>query len=62
MQLTFINSERNSRAVFSGKSISDLNLNLLSSFILIPELILSSTLFSIDSHILSWDAGYIFIT
>ena len=29
MQLTFINSERNSRAVFNGKSTSELNLNLL---------------------------------
>ena len=49
MQLTFITSERNSIVVFNGKSISELNLNLSQSFILILELIRSS----IDPHILS---------
>ena len=39
MQLTFITSERNSIAVFNGKSISELNLNLSQSFILIFGLI-----------------------
>ena len=48
MQLTFITSERNSIAVFNGKFISELNLNLLQSFILVIGLIL----FSIDLHIL----------
>ena len=49
MQLTFITSERNSIVVFNDKFISELNLNLLQSFILIMELML----FSIDFHILS---------
>ena len=49
MHLTFITSERNSIAVFNGKSISELNLNLSQSFILILGLISSS----IDPHILS---------
>ena len=49
MQLTFITSERNSVVLFNGKFISELNLNLLQSFILIIGLIL----FSIDLHILS---------
>ena len=48
MQLTFITSERNSIVFFNGKFISELNLNLLQSFILIIGLIL----FSIDFHIL----------
>ena len=48
MQLTFITSERNSIVVFNGKFISELNLNLLQSFILIIVLFL----FSIDLHIL----------
>ena len=39
MQLTLIISERNSVVVFNGKSISELNLNLLQSFILILGLI-----------------------
>ena len=48
MQLTFITSERNSIVVLNGNFISELNLNLLKSFILIIGLIL----FSIDLHIL----------
>ena len=47
MQLTFITSERNSIVVFNGKFISELNLNLSQSFILIVELIQFLT----DSHI-----------
>ena len=39
MQLTFITSERNSIVVFNGKSISELNLNLSQSLILILGLI-----------------------
>ena len=39
MQLTFITSERNSVVVFNGKSISELNLNLSQSFILMSGLI-----------------------
>ena len=48
-QLTFINSERNSIIVFTGKSISELNLNLSYSFIII----LGLTLSLIDDHTLS---------
>ena len=39
MQLTCITSERNSIVVFNGKSISELDLNLSQSFILILGLI-----------------------
>ena len=39
MKLTFVTSERNSIVVFNGKSISELNLNLSQSFILILGLI-----------------------
>ena len=39
MQLTFITSEQNSVIVFKGKSISELNLNLSQSFILLFGLI-----------------------
>ena len=49
IQLIFITSQRKSITVFNGKSISELNLNLSQSFILIFVLIRSS----IDSHMLS---------
>ena len=39
MKLTFITTERNLIVVFNGKSISELNINLSQSFILILGLI-----------------------